>query len=165
QTEAGADTRVYRSDTDGKNIIAVGGEPPESSASCPASGQTVYYLRPFKGVFRAPLQGGIEQPVPVIFRGGTLVELISPDVKLFATIEIGYRENTASQKPNQMLILPAAGGGTLSSFDLRSGADPTGYFTQFVDRNWTPDSKAVAYLDTRNGVTNIWSQPVAGGAP
>src|SRR5882724_11442399 len=78
QTNAGADTRVYRSDTDGKNVTAVGGEPPENSASCPASGQNVYCLRQFKQVLRVPLEGGPAQVVPGVSNEGTLVAIVSP---------------------------------------------------------------------------------------
>jgi Tol biopolymer transport system component len=28
---------------------------------------------------------------------------------------------------------------------------------------WTPDGRALLYLLTRNGITNIWSQPIDGG--
>jgi serine/threonine protein kinase/Tol biopolymer transport system component len=156
---------IYRSDLDGKNETPVAGDPPEGGPSCSASGETVYYLRPFKGFFRAPIQGGAEQAVPGIFSEGTVSAIVSPDEKTVATIEIQYREGVSAQKPNQMRILPLAGGAPISQFDLPSGADPTGYNNQFVDRNWTRDSKAVAYLETRNGVTNIWSQPVSGGPP
>ena len=159
------DALAYRSDLDGKNVTAVGGEPPETSASCPASGQNVYYLHQFKQVFRVPLEGGRAQPLPGVASEGTLVAIVSPDEKMFATIETGYREGAAAQKPNQMRILPITGGVPIGEFAIPLGADPTGYFTQFVDRNWTPDSKAVAYLDTKNGVTNIWSQPITGGPP
>jgi Tol biopolymer transport system component len=112
-----------------------------------------------------PIQGGAEQAVPGVFKEGTLNAFISPDEKMVATIDIGYRENQAAQRPNQLRIVPVTGGAAIAQFDIPSGADPTGYFTQFVDRNWTPDSKAVAYLETKNGVTNIWSQPIAGGPP
>jgi Tol biopolymer transport system component len=30
---------------------------------------------------------------------------------------------------------------------------------------FTPDSKAIAYIITRNHATNIWEQPLAGGEP
>ena len=112
-----------------------------------------------------PIQGGAEQNLPGIFREGTLVAIVSPDEKMVAAIDIEYREGVSAQKPNQMRILPLAGGAPISQFDIPTGADPTGYNNQFTDRNWTPDSKSVAYLDTRNGVTNIWLQPIAGGPP
>jgi Tol biopolymer transport system component len=161
----GSYPRLFRADADGKNETAVGGDPPVGPPSCPSSAQNVYYTRPFKGFYRAPISGGGEQDLPGIFREGTLIAIVSPDERLVATVDIQYREGVAAQEPNQMRIMPVAGGAPLSQFDIPTGADPTGYNNQFVDRNWTRDSKAVAYLDTKNGVTNIWSQPVSGGPP
>jgi len=155
---------VYRADLDGKNIRPIGGEPPQNFGSCPASAQNVYCSRVFKDVQRVPVEGGQAQAVPGI-GPGTLRAIVSPDEKLLATIETGYREGQAGQKQNTMRILPLAGGPAIGEFPIPPGADPTGYFNAYIDRNWTPDSKAVAYLDTKNGVTNIWSQPVSGGPP
>lgn len=30
---------------------------------------------------------------------------------------------------------------------------------------WTPESEAIAYVDTRRGVSNLWAQLLAGGLP
>lgn len=30
---------------------------------------------------------------------------------------------------------------------------------------WTPDGRAICFLNTVNGVGNVWEQPVAGGPP
>ncbi len=30
---------------------------------------------------------------------------------------------------------------------------------------WTPDGRGIAYIATRGGVSNIWSQPLDGGSP
>jgi Tol biopolymer transport system component len=30
---------------------------------------------------------------------------------------------------------------------------------------WSPDQKSLQYLLTRRGATNVWEQPLAGGAP
>jgi Tol biopolymer transport system component len=30
---------------------------------------------------------------------------------------------------------------------------------------WTPDGQAISYVDIREGGSNIWSQPIRGGAP
>ncbi len=50
-----------------------------------------------------------------------------------------------------------AGGGTpLHTFDVPYG---------MRSLRFTPDSKAIAYLLTRNGAGNIWEQPLAGGEP
>ena len=31
--------------------------------------------------------------------------------------------------------------------------------------HWSPDQKGLQYLLTRNGATNVWEQPLAGGTP
>jgi hypothetical protein len=31
--------------------------------------------------------------------------------------------------------------------------------------HWTPDSKSLTYLDRRDGVYNIWTQPLDGATP
>jgi Tol biopolymer transport system component len=31
--------------------------------------------------------------------------------------------------------------------------------------HWLPDSRSLAYIVTRDGVSNIWSMPIDGGAP
>ncbi len=30
---------------------------------------------------------------------------------------------------------------------------------------WTPDSKSIVYIDVKNGISNLWSQPLKGGLP
>ncbi|MFN2502622.1 MAG: TolB family protein, partial [Pyrinomonadaceae bacterium] len=38
-------------------------------------------------------------------------------------------------------------------------------FNALAGLRWTPDGRAVTYIDTINGVSNIWSLPLDGGAP
>jgi Tol biopolymer transport system component len=38
-------------------------------------------------------------------------------------------------------------------------------FTSAPGLRWTPDGRALTYIDTINGVSNIWSLPVDGGPP
>jgi Tol biopolymer transport system component len=30
---------------------------------------------------------------------------------------------------------------------------------------WSPDGKSILYSVNRNSISNVWSQPIAGGAP
>jgi Tol biopolymer transport system component len=53
-----------------------------------------------------------------------------------------------------MMIAPAGGGAPLYSFDTPYGMQ---------NPQFTPDSKAIAFLLTRNRATNIWEQPFSGG--
>jgi hypothetical protein len=51
----------------------------------------------------------------------------------------------------------------LKTFDFPgiSGTLGPGFYTQLI--NWTIDGKALTYIDTKDGVSNIWAQPVDGG--
>jgi Tol biopolymer transport system component len=48
------------------------------------------------------------------------------------------------------------GGAPLQTFKVLSNVS---------DLRWSPDGQRLQYLLTRNGVTNIWAQPLAGGEP
>jgi hypothetical protein len=75
---------------------------------------------------------------------------VSPDSKLVAYF---YRdENT----PVRIAVAPLAGGEPLKTFDLP--------VTFRHPPRWTPDGRAVAYVDTKNGVSNIVAQLLDGGA-
>jgi Tol biopolymer transport system component len=50
------------------------------------------------------------------------------------------------------------------------GGEPTRLFRDLPLPNWsliqwTPDGKGLAYINTQEGVSNIWIQPIAGGEP
>ena len=48
----------------------------------------------------------------------------------------------------------------------REGArPPRPSFTSDAGLRWTPDGRALTYIDTINGVSNIWSLPLDGGPP
>ncbi len=100
-------------------------------------------------LWKMPLDGGAA--VPLTDRP-SYAPVISPDGKLIAC---NYRPVAGA--PIQVAVIPVVGGMPLQTFDL-SGA-------QDRPLRWTPDGRALAYIITRNGVSNIWSQPLAGGGP
>ncbi len=92
--------------------------------------------------------------------GGNAVQLteyvaenpeVSPDGKLIAC---QYREDTNS--PWRYTTIPFEGGKPLKVFDLPANEG---------DFRWSPDGRSLSYLDTRGGVTNIWSFPLDGSPP
>ena len=78
----------------------------------------------------------------------------SPDGKQIACF---YKEERTA--PWQLAILPSEGGQPVKVFD-----NPVSLNRFFVFR-WTPDGRAILFVDERGGVGNIWSQPVDGGQP
>jgi Tol biopolymer transport system component len=79
---------------------------------------------------------------------------ISPDGKLLA-----YPYTQFGRVPSEgwkVAVLPFDGGPTLKQLDF-----PGGMFGV----KWSPSGKGLQYLLTRNGATNLWEQPLAGGKP
>ena len=78
--------------------------------------------------------------------------VVSPDGK---SIACTFRKEEADKW--KIAILPFAGGEPLQVLNI-----PRPY-NQIV--RWTHDSKALFYLDEKNGVSNIWKQPLDGSPP
>ena len=61
----------------------------------------------------------------------------------------------------KLVVVPFHGGQPAESFEVVSGS-PAGMYR---DVHWSRDGRALTYVDTRKGVSNISSQPLDGGAP
>lgn len=95
----------------------------------------------------------------VPFAGGATVQLvppttlrpaISPDAELVAYFVLD-RERWG------IAVTRLTGGPSIKTFAL----PPTSSWTL----RWTPDGTALAYIDSSQGVSNIWRQPLASGPP
>lgn len=75
---------------------------------------------------------------------------VSPDGKLIACY---YWDETPDSQLGIALI-PFEGGQPVKRLNLPSAVV-----------RWTPDGNALTYVDSRSGVSNVWSQPVDGGKP
>src|SRR5262249_38706575 len=78
---------------------------------------------------------------------------ISPDGSLIAA---GYDDE---QQVPHIAIIPSTGGQPTKLLPLSLNLATTGGF------GWTPDSSAVLYVQQRNGISNVWSQPINGAPP
>jgi Tol biopolymer transport system component len=97
----------------------------------------------------------------VSIEGGAPVQLaqdtspypaVSPDGKMFAS---GYHDDDPNS-PWKFAIYPITGGQPLKLFDITSTTKAA------TGLSWTSDGQALIYVDTRDGVSNIWSQPIEG---
>jgi Tol biopolymer transport system component/serine/threonine protein kinase len=79
--------------------------------------------------------------------------VISPDGKLIAC---NYRTEGAT-RAKMIAVIPVEGGPPKYTFELPGPRDRV--------IRWTPDGRALAYIETKNGVSNLWSQPLTGGQP
>ncbi|HST53539.1 MAG TPA: winged helix-turn-helix domain-containing protein [Pyrinomonadaceae bacterium] len=121
-------------------------------ATISPDGLSVIYSRFDLSLWKASIDGG----APVrLSDGETLRPRISPDGKLLAFL------NLNEQKRNQLKVIPLDGDGDKSlskSFDLPDAI----YDMAF---RWSPDGHALMYVVTKGGVSNLWRQPLDGGAP
>jgi len=97
-------------------------------------------------IVKQSLDGGTPQPVT---ERTASRPIISPDGKWIA---VYFFDDTTSRF--ELAVVPIEGG------------EPT-KLSYLVDSafGWMPDSKAVVYVDDRNGVSNLWSQTLDGHPP
>ena len=113
----------------------------------------------------ARVQGGKSVLMKVPSEGGPASQLtdyssyspsVSPDSKWIACIY-----SPGQNQPLSLAIVPFAGGQPAQVFPLpATAAAPT-----VAPLAWTPDGHAISFINSVNGVGNIWEQPVAGGPP
>jgi eukaryotic-like serine/threonine-protein kinase len=146
---------VWRMDTDGGNLKQLTGGPGDRFPQSSPDGRWVVFESTRSGSLRAwkvSIDGGDPVPLTDKFASNPTV---SPDGNLVACF---YRED----QPNalmQIAIIPLAGGDPVKVLNL-----PRQSFTSDAGLRWTPDGRALTYIDTINGVSNIWSLPIDGSA-
>jgi len=113
-------------------------------------GRTVTYSNSGT-VWRMPIDGGT--PTAVTPRGVDAGNaMVSPDGRFFVC---GYRPTITAAR--QLAVFPFAGGSPVRIVDM----PPTALIQH---TKWSPDSRAIQYVDTRGGVPNIWAVAVDTGA-
>jgi Tol biopolymer transport system component len=80
---------------------------------------------------------------------------VSPDGSLIASV---YREDQPNA-PNKVAIIPFAGGDPIKLLDIPQS------FNRAAGLRWMPDGSTLTFIDTINGVSNIWSLPLDASAP
>jgi eukaryotic-like serine/threonine-protein kinase len=139
---------LWRAEGNGSNPVKFPLSSLLGGGTCMPDSKSVLYGTE-KALWRVPLEGGdsVKLDLPFTQVGfswdGKLVFYTSQKV-----------EGTSMQ--SKLIVAPAAGGPPLHSFDVPFGMQST---------QFTPDSKAVAYIINRNHASNIWEQPLAGGKP
>jgi Tol biopolymer transport system component len=142
---------IWKMDIDGGNPVQLTRNSFEFFPKITPDGKDVVYDRRMGGVFKVSLTGG--EPIQLIPDPGYQPS-VSPDGRLLAVTK-----RRVDPPGNYLDILPLAGGPSIRQFDIPVLA-MTG-----TPLSWTPDSKGVIFLDSRDGVGNLWLQPLAGGKP
>ena len=139
--------RLLRTDADGSNPVKLSDD--GSRSDCSPDGKWVLYSSGNK-MYRLSIEGGAPTEVLSLTFGGA--GAISPDGKWIAYT---YQEGNPVPVP-KIGVVAASGGSPVNVFTRPSGT---------FGLRWAPDQKGIQYLLTRNGATNVWEQPLAGGAP
>jgi Tol biopolymer transport system component len=147
-------TNLWRMDIDGGNpkqlTTGAGDYFPDYSPD----GKWILYtaydpVSSFWSVWKVAADGGT--PVRITDKESALPS-VSPDGKVFAC---NYEDVAGAGY--KIAIIAFEGGPPVKMFDI------PGSFGRTI--HWTPDGRALTYVDTRGGVSNIWLQNSAGGVP
>jgi Tol biopolymer transport system component len=139
-------------DRDGANLKQLSDGKQDVLPAISPDGKWVVFTRLEGGKYtlmRVPAEGGpVSQLTDYSLRGPS----ISPDGKWIACEYFSG--------PNQLTsvaVVPFEGGPPAKIFPL-----PPSYNQPL---RWTPDGRDISFINSLNGVDNIWEQPVAGGPP
>ncbi|HUS10022.1 MAG TPA: protein kinase [Pyrinomonadaceae bacterium] len=152
--------QVWRMDADGSNekrlTYEAGGVP---GFSVSRDGRWMVY-NPFTGgIFKVSTEGG--SPIKLVTKGSLCYPQLSPDGKTVAY----FFKDEHSLRP-QIGIIKFDDGTLVKTIDLPLTAFPGTYDILFYRGwHWSPDGRAVVYINTLGGVSNLWSQPLDGGSP
>jgi Tol biopolymer transport system component len=151
-TRSGSDNirRIWRMDMDGNNLRQITHGSWDIMEDCsPDSKWVVYTSPPHGSMWKVSIEGG----APEALADSAAWGVVSPD-----GTQIAYMENQRSGPLRFRIALMSFTGGKPTRFlDIGKGA--------IGPLRWTPDSKALTYVKDVDEVSNIWSQPVAGGPP
>jgi Tol biopolymer transport system component len=120
--------------------------------SCSPDGKWAYFnaLGQYYMLWRVPIEGGAAEQLT---RFPSTFPHVSPDGKWLAYI-------IEEPKRTGFGIVSASGGSPFKTLDAaRSSPGGAAVF------RWSPSGDAIDYVDTRNGVSNIWRQSLDGGPP
>ncbi|MDQ3252931.1 MAG: hypothetical protein M3R15_03325, partial [Acidobacteriota bacterium] len=141
---------IWRMDVDGGDLKQLTNAGSSFSHPSPDGHWVVYtsYKSGTPTLWKVAIDGG--EPVQLTDKYSSM-PAISPDGKSIACL---YRDEPTS--PSKVAIIPFEGGQPVRVFDLSTISGIL---------RWTPDGRTLAYINTQRGVSNIWSQPIDGGAP
>jgi len=102
--------------------------------------------------------GGGEAVKLTAFAGYPRAPAISPDSRFVAIVRGGSGKNSFPA----LAVVQFDGGAIVKEFDVRIEL-PQSYGKTALQ--WTPDGQAINFVSVHDNASNIWRQPIEGGAP
>jgi TolB protein len=145
---------LWKMDIDGSNPKQLTRGSGEAFPQYSPDGEWVVYQQGYgtvkATVWKTPIDGS--NPVQLTEKY-SIQPVISPDQKLVAYYQMDPQTNRWGVE-----VIPFEGGRSVKGLNIR----PT-VGARVIQ--WTPDGKALAYIQNRGGVSNIWYQLLSGGPP
>ena len=152
-TRAGV-AQVWRMDIDGSNAKQLSNGQSNWKPRCSFDSQSVIYTSygtEVPTLWKVSIAGG--NPVQLTDYRSELLA-ISPRDGQIAYLTWNNDEQAGPQR--RVVVMPFEGGPSTRTFDIIGVLRTV---------KWTPDGSALTYIDSRGGLSNIWSQPIDGGPP
>ncbi|HKR12508.1 MAG TPA: protein kinase [Pyrinomonadaceae bacterium] len=148
---------IWRVNIDGANPIRLSNGPTDVYPSLTPDGRWVLFINnggAKPALWKVPIEGGT--PVQVIDRLASSA-VVSPDGKLLA---YSFPESPDPYAPpNRIAVVNFADNSPVGTFSF----NPSSTVPTLIQ--WGADGKSIHYSVNVNGVSNVWSQPLAGGPP
>jgi Tol biopolymer transport system component len=147
---------IWRMNIDGSDPIQLTRGENDYGAQCSPDGRWVLYVSSGSGkatIWRIPIDGG--EPIQLTDQW-SMGPVASPDGSLVACWWYGPKP------PPKIAVIPFSGGAPIKLLDALPGAAAGG---PPLPMRWTSDGRSLIYCVKRNGVSNIWSQPLDGSQP
>jgi Tol biopolymer transport system component len=145
---------IWRVNVDGRNPKRLTGGRQDSISAISPDGRWIVYssVQGDKSILmKAPADGGAATALTDYYSDRPA---ISPDGRWIACYYSAGRNQALS-----LAIVPIAGGAPAQIFALPATAAPGSQLA------WTPDGRAVSFINQVSDAGDIWKQPVAGGSP
>jgi Tol biopolymer transport system component len=128
--------------------------------ACSADGKWVWYASrepeaPHPSIWRVAIEDGT--PEPLELAGYDVLPSPTGRMILYQTEPVA--EGADRNRPDRWEVISSSDRKLLFAFDV-TGDQTIGMMTK-----WAPDESGIDYVVTRNGVSNIWRQPLTGGPP
>lgn len=151
--------QVWRADLDGSNqrqLTQTAGGVPNFSLS--RDGRWVIFNPYTGGVYKISIDGGTS--TALVSKGSLYYPQQSPDGTLVA-----YLFTDEHTHRTRIGVVKFDDGTLVTTIDLPLTAAPNGNSLLFYRGwHWSGDGKAIVYVNTLGTISNLWSQPIDGGA-